>query len=109
MLPQMVVTGWKGAPLGLRMRRADRDKLLQREWKHLVLELEGRPTPIKVNIDKPSFWDGVCYELVKKEIGEWLISNGLAPWPKRHPPRLRMEHISGNRFFVYKENLAGRT
>jgi len=105
---QMIVTGWWGGGYGLRLTRGNRDEFLQREWKHLVLELEGLPTPIEVNIDKPSFWDGTCYELVKKEIGEWLISNGLAPWPKRHPPKLRMEHISGNRFFVHKENLAGR-
>ena len=106
-MSEMIAAGWWGGGYGLRLKRADRDQFLQREWKHLVLELEGRPTPIKVNIDKPSFWDGTCYELVKKEIGEWLIANGLAPWPKQHPPKLRMEHISENRFFVRKENLAG--
>ncbi len=107
-MAEMIVTGWWGGGYGLRLKRVDRDNLLRREWKDLVLDLEGRPTPVEVNIDKPSFWDGTCYELVKNEIGEWLISNGLAPWPRQHPPKLRMEHISGNRFFVHKENLAGR-
>ncbi len=114
-MSQMTVTAWKsgkhcesGAGYGLKVAVEDRDEYFKREWKCVVLELEGTSALAKPNIDKPSFWDETCHELIDQEIGEWLIANGLAPWPKQHPPKLLMEHVSGNRFFVHKENEAGR-
>ena len=111
----MTVTAWKsgkhcesGAGYGLKVAVEDRDEYFKREWKYIVLELEGSSTLVKPNVDKPSFWNEICHELIDQEIGDWLITNGLAPWPKQHPPKLRMKHILGNRFFVHKENLAGK-
>jgi len=104
----MIVTAWNngahhtsGAGYGLTMSACDRDRYLSREWDSVILELEGVPNLIIVNIRKQSFWEGDCPELIKKEIGQWLRSNGKAPWPKRHPPKFCMEPMSGNRFFVH--------
>lgn len=35
-----------------------------------------------------------------KEIGIWLISNGLVSWPKGKPPKLSLDNISENKFQV---------
>jgi len=107
----MIVTAWNngdyhesGAGYGLTMSACDRDRYLSREWDSVILELEGVPDPITVNIGKQSFWEGDCPELIKKEIGQWLRGNGKAPWPKWHPPKFSMEPISGNRFSVHLSN-----
>ena len=107
----MIVTAWNngahhesGAGYGLKMSGGDRDLYVSRDWSSVILELEGVPGPITVNIGKRSFWEGDCPELIKKEIGLWLRSNGKAPWPKRHPPKFSMEPISGNRFSVHLSN-----
>jgi len=104
----MIMTAWNngarhesGAGYGVKMSPGDRDLYLSRDWNSVILELEGVPDPITVNIGKRSFWEGDCPELIKKEIGLWLRSNGKAPWPKRHPPKFSMEPISGNQFFIH--------
>lgn len=38
----------------------------------------------------PSFWRR-CSELRSAKIGLWMLENGVAPWPNRRPPRLRLE------------------
>jgi len=112
----MTVTAWKsgkhresGGGYGLKVAVDDRDEYFKREWKYIVLELEGSSILVKPNVDKPSFWNEICHELIDQGIGKWLISNGLAPWPKQHPPKLRMEQVFENRFFVHKKNLRGVT
>ena len=102
----MMVTCWNngayhksGAGYGLKIEHAD--KVCFQGMKNIVLTLEGISQPITVNIHKDS-WERGCEELVKKEIGEWLISNGLAPWVKAKPPKLCLEPISGNMFRLHK-------
>jgi len=109
--PDMIVTAWNngahhesGAGYGLKISAGDRDRYFRREWGSVILELEGVLDPISVNIDKPSFWDPACGELISKEIGQWLRSNAKAPWPKWRPPKFSMEPISDNRFFVHLSN-----
>ena len=105
----MIVTAWNngghhksGAGYGLKIKATDRGLYFRKEWKKgILLELEGIPNPITVNITKPSFWKRECGELIKKEIGQWLRFNSLAPWPKGKPPKLSLEVISENRFYVH--------
>ena len=59
----MIVTAWNngtplksGAGYGLKLDAGDRDRIFQREWKTIILELEGAPDELEVNIGKPSFW-----------------------------------------------------
>ena len=103
----MIVTAWNngsfhesGAGYGLKINGSDRDKTFDRKWDHVVLDLEKYPEPVIVNINKSSFWGPTCRELIKKEIGAWLLANELAPWPKNKPPKLNMNHVSDNKFQV---------
>ena len=107
----MIITAWKNGKhsetrtaYGVRLSVADRDEFIQREWKSVLLELEGNPNPIEVNVAKESFWGEKCTELIKKEIRVWLWDKGLAPWPKYLPPKLLMECISDNQFFIQQMN-----
>ena len=103
----MIVTAWNngehhstGAGYGFKIDIKDRDKYFRKDWKNVFLELEGEVEVVVVNVDKPSFWDTTCRELISKDIGIWLIKNRKAPWPKDHPPKMRMEHIDDKRFKV---------
>ena len=42
-------------------------------------------------------WKSVLLEV-------WLWDKGLAPWPKYLPPKLLMECISDNQFFIQQMN-----
>lgn len=105
----IMVTAWNNgqhaassAGYGLKISISDRDRYLNRSWKTVTLELEGKSEPVMVNIDKDSFWGPTCQELLKKEIGIWLRQNELAPWPRGRPPKLKMDLITGSRFVMRK-------
>ena len=92
----MLVTAWNngrhhksGAGYGLKISNDDRDRFFDRTAKTITIELPNGHR-FDVNIDKQSFWGTACRELISKEIGEWLIDNGLAPWPKGKPPRFTL-------------------
>jgi hypothetical protein len=98
----MIVTCWKngtplksGAGYGLRINHTD--TVCFEGMRNIVLTLEGSSQPIIVEIKIKK-----CAELRKKEIGKWLIDNGLATWPWRKPPKLCLEPISGNMFRLHK-------
>ncbi|HOP60567.1 MAG TPA: hypothetical protein PKZ60_04055 [Candidatus Saccharicenans sp.] len=101
----MIVTAYNngqhhssGAGYGLRLSVKDRDKYFKRDWKEILLRLEGEEGEVLVNVSKPSFWNSSCRELISKGIGIWLIKNGKVPWPKGCPPKMRMEHLVDNIF-----------
>lgn len=103
----MFVTAWNngrhhtsGVGYGFKVSLQDRDRFFKREWETVILELEGIPVPIEVNINKESFWGNTCRELISKEIGRWLQQNGLAPWPKGNPPKFIMEVVADRRYVV---------
>ena len=105
----MIVTAWNngdhhrsGAGYGLKIKAGDRDQYFKPEWKSIFLEIEGEPQPVEINIQKASFWNKTCRELINSAIGKWLLAQGLAPWPKGHPPTLLLEPVAGNRFKVRK-------
>jgi hypothetical protein len=101
----MKVTAWNdgsrhpdGNGYGVKINAHDRDVFFKREWKTVILELEGESIPVDINIDKPSFWNTTCRELISVKIGKWMIKNRLAPWKKASPPKLNLTPIEGNRF-----------
>lgn len=103
----MIVTAWNngvhhssGAGYGLKVAIEDRDRYFQTEWEDVILLLEDYAYPVEVNVNKESFWGPVCRELISKDIGIWLRQNGLAPWPKRRPPKLDMRLVGDRRFRV---------
>lgn len=103
----MEVTAWNngkhhssGAGYGLKLTPEDRDRFFKKEWGKVYIELPGYNVEAEVSIDKPSFWNTSCRELISKEIGAWLISSGLAPWQSGLPPKLILEKKDGNHFAV---------
>lgn len=98
----MLLQGWhKGRPseepggYGLRLTAGDRDRNFDNTWTSVDVELDGGPT-ITVDLS-PSFWRS-CPELRSAEIGQWLIDNGVAPWPLGDPPSAVVRQVEGNRF-----------
>lgn len=104
----MIVTAWNngvhhpsGAGYGLKIRAADRDACFNPEWNTILLEIEGEAQAVEININKASFWNRTCRELISSAIGRWLRRQGAAPWPKGHPPKFVLEPVDGNRFRVF--------
>lgn len=91
-----------GAGYGLKVPIAVRDKYFKKEWKLVKLELpvSGGFLEVNLNVDKPSFWNETCHELISKEIGRWLRSSGLAPWPSGKPPSIIVEVVGEKVFKV---------
>ncbi len=101
----MKVTAWNegshnsnGNGYGVKIAPIDRDRYFHREWKTILVSLDGEPGEIEINIDKPSFWNETCRELISVKIGKWLIKNQLAPWEYRNPPVLNLEQSTDRRF-----------
>jgi hypothetical protein len=108
----MIVTAWNngdhspsGAGYGFKIKIKDRDAFIHRNWSVVMLEIEGEPGEVEVNVAKASFWKDSCHELISAAIGRWLLKNGFAPWPTRNPPTFVFEPIDENRFRVRKPNL----
>src|SRR5713226_1862184 len=102
----MIVTAWNngahhesGAGYGLRIDVADRNRYFSRDWQDVIVQFPSGQTAV-VNIDKDSFWGATCHELIHKEIGLWLRSQGLVPWPEGRPPKLSLEPAMSNNFLL---------
>jgi hypothetical protein len=89
---------WGGNACGIKIRAEDRDKYLVREWGSVELFIPGEETPIAVNIDKASMWEGTCRELIHKKIKAWFVRSGKYPWAKGKPPRVRLVKIQSGSF-----------
>ena len=96
--------GWRdsGAGYGLKISAEDRDRHFGRKWNTVTLRLIGERTNrvAEANVAKTSFWGPQCRELIKLEIGQWLIENGLRRWPLNAPPGFHMRHVDGREFEV---------
>jgi len=106
----MEVTAWNngkhhssGAGYGLKLTPEDRDRFFKKGWRSVYIQLPGSSEEVEVNIEKPSFWNQSCRELISKEIGTWLITTGLAPWESGYPPKLILERKEENHFEVISE------
>ena len=89
-----------GAGYGLKVSIEGRNKYFNNDWKSVQFMLpvgEGFKT-ITLNIDKPSFWNETCHEVISNEVGEWFLVSGLAPWQKGAPPKFNVTP-AGNRTF----------
>ena len=93
-----------GAGYGLKISISGRDRYFKKEWKSVTFKLPGVSgfTEVALNIDKPSFWNKTCHEVINKEIGVWLRSNNLAPWPSGRPPRFLAEPSGAQSFILQR-------
>jgi hypothetical protein len=100
-MSEIIGVAWRGGTYGIKIpERAVRFQNFDRRWGTVTLLLQGHERPVEVNIDKESFWDGDCGELIATEIGRWMASKGLAPWPRGNPPHFRLRPISPGVFEV---------
>jgi len=99
----MIVVGWNngkpnnrtGGGYGIKVRRVDRDNYFRKTWPSVTVEMEnGEVLDIAPS---GSFWRN-CPEVRRKEIGQWMLDQGLAPWPKGKPPKFKLEPIGDRRF-----------
>lgn len=91
----MVWTGWNNGRLepggyGLRVPSPDRDAIFSRAWKTVIVQIPEADIKVQVELS-PTFWRR-CAELRSAAIGRWLSSRRYAPWPRRQPPKFRVEH-----------------
>jgi hypothetical protein len=92
----MIWTAWnngdhdpKGTGYGFKVARADRDRHFARDWNTVNIGLPSPPggSLAVAMVNKPSFWDAQCREMICIGLGKWLLARGAAPWPKGKPPK----------------------
>ena len=78
-------------------------------FKTLILRLEGYKD-VEVNIDKKSFWNDTCREVISKDIGIWFKNNNIIPWEKGKPPKFEAELINDNILLIRRnsKNISGK-
>jgi hypothetical protein len=101
----MIATVWTNGntELGPKISAKDRDQFFKKEWSYAIVELEGLPYPVDVNVSNPSFWRWSYAQLVNRDLGDWLTANGLSHWPSRKPPKLILEPIGDRRFRLHRQ------
>ncbi len=101
------VSGWSngfsnnvtGSGYGIKIPKNYRDQYFNKNWESVDIEFDDRPW-ITVNVSE-SFWRK-CTELRSSAIGKWMLDEGLAPWPKGKPPKLKLIVIGQRRFKLSK-------
>ena len=99
----MRARGWFGGNVdspvyGLAITPGDRDALIDRSWRQVVLFLGDSDEPTAVDLSD-AFWHR-CPELRDPAIRTWFAELGVIPWPKGSPPSFGMRNLGGNRFSV---------
>jgi hypothetical protein len=89
-----------GAGYGIKITMQDREQFFNRSWSTVILHLNGCSRPIQANVDKLSFWNRNCGELISIEIGLWLQRNNASTWPPRLPHHVRMTVLGEREFKV---------
>ena len=89
-----------GAGYGIKITMQDREQFFNRSWQSVMLHLNDYSIPIEVNVAKASFWNKTCGELIKKDIGIWLIQNDCALGTLGWPFEIKMTVIGVRRFKI---------
>lgn len=89
-----------GAGYGIKITLQDREQFFDRSWRTAILYLDGYSRPIEANVAKATFWNRTCGELIKKDIGIWLIQNNCAVGTLGWPFEVRMTVIGEREFKV---------
>jgi hypothetical protein len=90
----MEAKGWKGGLLGVRVGVENRQQYFNKDWTSVQIELDGQIGSFRLT---SGFWRH-CPEIRGKEIQEWMLKRGLAPWPHGKPPQLELTPLGGSRF-----------
>ena len=91
-----------GSGYGFRLKNAD-VKNNSGIFPHTIfITFDTELGKIPVNINQNSVVYGNSVIFTKKEIGIWLIRNGMGTWKEGNPPEFLMEHDVGNHFTIQK-------
>ena len=93
-----------GAGFGIKISALNRDIFFNRKWETVFLDLEGGSSSIEVNVDKESFWNPDCGELINKEIGLWFMENKIENWQRGKPYGLKLTVTGVASFAVSIDN-----
>ena len=105
----MIVTAWNngqhhatGAGYGVKINAVTAIGISATSGDRSYLNWKARISLLRSILISRPFGMKYASELIKKEVGLWLLLNGLAPWPKYHPPKLCLEPIGERRFRLYR-------
>jgi len=85
-----------GAGYGLIIAQRDRDAHFQKDWRAVCVRVGARE--IVVTLGR-SFWN-TCADFHSAEIGRWMVSQGLAPWERGHPPVFELRPAADRTFVL---------
>ncbi|GKX50631.1 hypothetical protein [Budvicia aquatica] len=82
------------------LRPEDIDKYFIRSWQTVTIIFPKKTgiTDTTANIDKNSFWNGKCKELISSGIKQWLQHNNYAEWPHGKPYQFRLTPVEDRVF-----------
>jgi hypothetical protein len=71
-----------GAGCGLKVTATSLDPQFKRTWRTVSIELPSGAGVImaEANVTKKSFWGPQCRELIRRDIGLWMLPECHAPW-----------------------------
>ena len=90
----MLAKAWSGASYGIRVGRTNANKYFSKDWTEIEVEIGGHFERFRLS---KAFW-GKCPEFRGVTVGDWLLGQGLLPWPKGSPPGVQLIPLEGNRF-----------
>ena len=90
----------KGNGYGISVGKKGR-KFFKKDITSINLSIENSYF-IQVKITN-GFWNK-CTEFRDKRIGEWMITNNLAPWKNRKNPKFNLTVLENNKFHLERIN-----
>lgn len=101
----MIWTAWTNGQsgFGLKVPKNDIDCYFDKSWTEIILELPYKNF-ISCNINKKSFWNKTCRELISKKIKEWFIEKNIIGWTEKGnpPPKFEIKQMIDNHFKIIK-------
>jgi hypothetical protein len=91
-----------GSGYGFRIKNSDVKKKSKFLPHNIFISLSNEFTNIKININQDAVSFGEHIIFTKKEIGKWLILNGVKKWDEGHPPKFSMKQEKDNYFKIEK-------
>jgi len=104
-MKKIIVSSWnngkhdpRGNGYGIRIGKNNR-LLFDKNWESFELSIEGNDF-FEVSITS-GFWRN-CPEFRDERIGQWFISNNLAPWKKNENPKFILTKLNDRKFRLDK-------
>ena len=98
---KIIATAWENGQgsYGFQLKEEDRKRYFTRSWGRVYLHLPGWEV-FSVNIDKDTFWNETCGELIEINIKNWFIENKIIPWPYGTRPRFELKPLRDKHFEI---------